>query len=177
MKGIAIALVMLAGMAFGAYIINDIPVDTPPKPNYSRVVSMHLDFHPVLTTCVRSEYQLVTNVTVAIPTYATNVSTVVTNVATGATNELGEDIVVQVTNEVSEVTVGSTNVLQQQVLYAYPPNDRHISPDQTKQLSMVTMQQLGISSNSTVEQVMDAMIKAGMAAVGIDCGGGELLDN
>jgi len=175
MKRIIILAALMTGTALSAYVITEFPMPVPPEPNYCRVLSLHLSFSPLLTACVSAENQVLTNVLVAVPLNVTNQVTTVTNIFSGVTNEFGDDIVISTTNEVQEVIVGSTNITQIVNIYTYPLMDTFMSVDETRAISSVTVQQLGLSATSTVEQVIDAVVKAGMAAKGIGVGGGELL--
>lgn len=175
MKRIALIIILLTGIVSAAYIITEFPMAVPPAPNYCKVLSLHLSFYPLLTACVRAENQVLTNVLAEVPFNVTNLVNVVTNMPSGATNEFGEDILVPVTNEVQEVVVGNTNVMQTVAIYVYPPMDTFMSVDETRTMSSATIQQLGLTETNTVEQVVDAIVKAGMAMKGIGVGGGELL--
>lgn len=85
-----------------------------------------------------------------------------------------------ITNAVAyEIDWLDTNIVvtsnYQVVAYESPTIETHMSTDETKALAQMTIGQLGLTTNDTVQSAIDLMIRTGMQAKGLIVTNGQLL--
>jgi hypothetical protein len=152
--GSLLAVVIACVLVFAEYTV--IP---PPSPNATRVIGFNQTYWPTIGAIVTTKNIVITNVVTVydVPVWTNDSEGIL---ITGVT------VQVQVTNRV--------------VVYEYPEMCTRVAPiemAQLKQAPMWAIGMAGVTSNTTVEQIMDAVIKTGMAMKGYPVTGGELLSN